>query len=68
MHAEGAVGSLNRNRLANGSVQYLIYQILIPGVIDDFSLEGTFGAQCRIRACNFKLLYAILEFLVAIPV
>lgn len=31
VHAEGAVGLLNRNSLANGSVQYLIYQILIPG-------------------------------------
>lgn len=62
------MGLLKRNRLANGSVQCLIYQILILGVIDYFSLEGTSGAQCRIRACNFKLLYVILEVLVVIPV
>lgn len=62
------MGLLKGSRFANGSVPYLIYQILIPGVIDHFSLEGTSGAQCRIRACNFKLLCAILEVLVAIPV
>lgn len=60
------MGLLNRNRLANGSVQYLIYQILILGVIYYFSLEGTSGPQCRIRVCNLKLFYVILVVLVAI--
>lgn len=63
-----AVGLLNRNRLGNDSVQYLIYQILILGVIYYFSLEGTSGPQCRIRVCNLKLFYVILVVLVAIPV
>lgn len=43
MHAEGAVGLLKRNSLAYGSVQYLIYQILILGIIGYFSLEGPLG-------------------------